>query len=328
MHLQNTVAVLSVRVLGPHRLRFAYVPVDDGSGIAHDLYPSQEEVVRPIMTGRNAGNMIHVIGQPWRTTMSNVIRYGQQDHIGVITLSRPEAMNSLTYQSYLELEDLVRGTDARVLVITGEGRAFCAGDDVKQILGSSQPAPEEFVERAARTGGLTPAADALLGTDVPVVAAVNGPAVGWGMELALMADIRVASENARFGELFVIRGLCCDAPGLGRLAALVGRERAAELLFTGEVIDAHTALDIGLVSRVVPHEELMSEAMAVAAKIAVNPPLAVQALKAGLRRTVEPDWRDTGRWASQQIGRLRKTEDSAEGVKAFLEKRKPRYVGR
>jgi enoyl-CoA hydratase/carnithine racemase len=257
-----------------------------------------------------------------------VVIYEQNDHVGVITLNRPEAMNSLTYQSYLELEDSVRNSTARALVITAVGRAFCAGDDVKQILGSSQPAPAEFSERVKRSGGLTPAADALLHTDIPVIAAVNGPAVGWGMELALMADIRVASENAKFGELFVIRGLCCDAPGLGRLAQLVGRERAAELLYTGEVIDAKTAKEIGLVSRLVAHEDLMSTALEIAGKIAANPPLAVQALKAGLRRTLDPDWRDTGRWASEQIGALRKTEDSKEGVAAFLEKREPVYVGR
>ena len=259
---------------------------------------------------------------------AGVLRYEVDGHVGVITLTRPEAMNSLTYQSYMELEDTVRGSDARALIITGEGRAFCAGDDVKQILGNPAPAPKEFAERAKRSGGLTPAADALLSTDIPVIAAVNGPAVGWGMELALMADIRVASVNAKFGELFVIRGLCCDAPGLGRLATLVGRERAAELLFTGEVIDAQTAKEIGLVSRVVEHEALLPTALEIARKIAGNPPLAVQALKAGLRRTLDPDWQDTGRWASQQIGRLRKTADSAEGIKAFLEKRDPVYVGR
>jgi enoyl-CoA hydratase len=257
-----------------------------------------------------------------------VLEYQVRDHVGVITLTRPEAMNSLNYQLYAELEDTVRGSTARALVITGEGRAFCAGDDVKQILGSREPPPAEVTERSKRTGGLTPAADALLYTDIPVIAAVNGPAVGWGMELALMADIRVASEHAKFGELFVVRGLCCDAPGLGRLASLVGRERAAELLFTGDVIDAATAKEIGLVSRVVSADELMPTALALATKIAGNPPLAVQALKAGLRRTVEPDWRDTGRWAIEQITRLRQTEDSREGVQAFLEKRKPVYVGR
>lgn len=258
--------------------------------------------------------------------MSDLI-YEVTDHVGVLTLNRPEAMNSLTYQLYADIEDTVRSSMARVLVITGQGKAFCAGDDMKQILGSGEPAPAEFRDRAKATGGLTPAADALLHTDIPVIAAVNGPAVGWGMELALMADIRVASERAKFGELFVVRGLCCDAPGLGRLAHLVGREKAAELLFTGEVIDADEAKAIGLVGRRVAHDDLMPTALEIAGKIARNPPLAVQALKAGLRRTTEPDWRDTGRWAIEQITRLRGTEDSKEGVAAFLEKRAPVYQG-
>ena len=259
--------------------------------------------------------------------MSDLL-YEVIDHVGVMTLNRPEAMNSLSYQLYADIEDTVRSSEARVLVITGNGRAFCAGDDMKQILGSGEPAPKEFRDRAKATGGLTPAADALLHTDIPVIAAVNGPAVGWGMELALMADIRVASQRAKFGELFVVRGLCCDAPGLGRLAHLVGRERAAEMLFTGDVIDADEAKAIGLVGRTVPHDELMPTAMEIAGKIARNPPLAVQALKAGLRRTTEPDWRNTGRWAIEQITRMRGTEDSKEGVAAFLEKREPVYQGR
>ena len=259
--------------------------------------------------------------------MSDLI-YEVQDHVGTLTLNRPEAMNSLTYQLYADIEYTGRHSEARVLIITGTGRAFCAGDDVKQILGNPEPPPQAFRERSKATGGLTAAADALLYTDIPVIAAVNGPAVGWGMELALMADIRVASVNAKFGELFVIRGLCCDAPGLGRLASLVGREHAAELLFTGEVIDAARAKEIGLVSRVVQHADLMDTANAIAAKIAHNPPLAVRALKAGLRRTVDPDWRDTGHWAIEQIAHLRTTEDSKEGVAAFLEKRQPVYQGR
>jgi enoyl-CoA hydratase len=175
---------------------------------------------------------------------------------------------------------------------------------------------------------LTPAADALLHTDVPIVAAVNGAAVGWGMELALMADVRVASERARFGELFVLRGLCCDVAGIGRLAQLVGRERAAELLFTGRVIDAGEAERIGLVSRVVPHDDLLPAAMDLATTIAASPPLAVQAIKRGLRRALDPDWRELGAWVTASLADLFRTEDHREGATAFLEKRPPRFVGR
>jgi enoyl-CoA hydratase len=148
------------------------------------------------------------------------------------------------------------------------------------------------------------------------------------MELALMADIRVASEQARFGELFVKRGLNCDVPGLGRLAQVVGREAAAELLLTGRIIDAATAKEIRLVSRVVPHDDLLPTAMALAAEIASNPPLAVQRIKAGLRLALDPDWDELGRWVSTSLGQLFLTEDHKEGVAAFLEKREPSYTGR
>jgi enoyl-CoA hydratase/carnithine racemase len=146
------------------------------------------------------------------------LTYEEQGHVGVITLRRPEARNALTFKTYAELEDAVRTTTARCLVITGADPAFCSGDDVKVVMGGGER-PPDVSSSLARTPRLTPAADALLHTDVPVVAAVNGAAVGWGMELSPMADFRVASEKARFGELFVLRGLVSDAPGLGRLAA-------------------------------------------------------------------------------------------------------------
>jgi enoyl-CoA hydratase len=253
------------------------------------------------------------------------IRVERRGEIEVVSIDRPEARNALTFQTYAELERAVRETTARCLVITGADPAFCSGDDVKKVMGGGDARPAAALAREPR---LTPAADALLATDVPVIAAVNGPAVGWGMELALLADLRVASERARFGELFVLRGLCCDVAGLARLAALVGREKAAELLFTGELIDAAEALRIGLVSRVVPHAELMPAALALAERIAANPPLAVQRLKAGLREALDPDWQALGRWVSASLGELFRTEDHREGVRAFLEKRAPRYVGR
>ncbi len=177
-------------------------------------------------------------------TSPTEITYDEADHVGVITLNRPDARNALTFTTYAELEDAVRSTTARCLVITGADPAFCSGDDVKQIM---QSAGDRVASGLATTPRITPAAEALLTTDVPVIAAVNGAAVGWGMELAVMADLRVASERAKFGELFVKRGLSCDVAGVGRLAQLVGREHAAELLFTGRVIDAEEAQAIGLV---------------------------------------------------------------------------------
>lgn len=253
------------------------------------------------------------------------IRYEERGHVGLLTLDRPKARNALTHRTYAELEDAVRTTKARCLVITGEDPAFCSGDDVKQIM---VKAGDQTARRLAAEPRITPAAAALLETDVPVIAAVNGAAVGWGMELALMADIRVASEKARLGELFVKRGLCCDVAGLGRLAQLVGRETAAELLFTGRLVDAREAQALRLVSRVVPHESLLPSAMELAEAIASNPPLAVQRLKAGLRTALDPDWDELGRWVSAGLGELFRTEDHKEGVAAFLEKREPSYVGR
>jgi len=254
---------------------------------------------------------------------SDELNYDVHGHVGVITINRPEARNALTWSTYAALESSVRESTARCLVITGTDPAFCSGDDVKQIMGGGEKPPD----LGSREPRLTPAADALLHTDIPVIAAVNGAAVGWGMELAMYADIRVASERAKFGELFVLRGLVTDVGGIGRLTSLVGRERAAELIFTGDVIDATEAARIGLVSRVVPHDELMSTAMALAQRIAANPPLAVQAIKRGLRKAVDPDWNDLGRWVSTNLGELFQTNDHREGVKSFLEKRAPEFTG-
>jgi enoyl-CoA hydratase/carnithine racemase len=257
--------------------------------------------------------------------MPTELRYEERGHVGIITLDRPDARNALTFTTYRELEEAVRTTTARCLVITGSDPAFCSGDDVKQVM---QQAGDRVASDLALVPRLTPAADALLHTDVPVIAAVNGAAVGWGMELALMADLRVASERAKLGELFVKRGLCCDAPGIGRLAQLVGRERTAELLFTGRVVDAAEALAIGLVGRVVAHEELLPTALALADDIAANPPLAVQRIKQGLRRALDPDWADLGAWVSTSLAELFQTADHREGVAAFLEKRQPSFEGR
>jgi enoyl-CoA hydratase/carnithine racemase len=169
---------------------------------------------------------------------------------------------------------------------------------------------------------------AVLECDKPVIAAVNGAAVGWGMDLTLFCDIRIASDRARFGELFIKRGLVSDIGGLWRLPQIVGPSKAAELLFTGDIIDAAEAERIGLVSRVVPHDELLPAAMEMARRIAANPPIAMRFMKQGLRSTTYGDPREIGAYVMQSLAYLFTTEDHREGALSFVEKREPRFKGR
>lgn len=263
--------------------------------------------------------------------MPDFIDYDVANHICTITLNRPEVMNALNRQMYDELErafrDAHRDPDVRCVVLTGNGRSFCSGDDVRQImLGGDR---EETVSRLREARPKpTPAAAAVLECDKPVIAAVNGAAVGWGMDLTLFADIRIASDTAKFGELFIKRGLVADLGGLWRLPRVVGPSKAAELLFTGDIITAQEAERIGLVSQVVPADELLSTAMEMAAKIAANPPIALRYMKEGLRRSVHGTMAEMGEYVGNSLSYLFTTEDHKEGALSFVERREPVFEGR
>ncbi|HEY8172280.1 MAG TPA: enoyl-CoA hydratase-related protein [Dehalococcoidia bacterium] len=260
-----------------------------------------------------------------------MLRYDISDHVATIVLDRPEVKNALNRELYARLEqafrDAHRDPDVRCVIVTGAGSAFCSGDDVKEIMlapGAETPATRQRDPMPRPT----PAAMAVLECDKPVIAAVNGAAVGWGMDLSLFCDIRIAGERARFGELFIKRGLVSDLGGLWRLPQIVGPSKAAELLFTGDIIDAREAERIGLVSRVVPHDELMSVASEMARKIAANPPIAMRFMKQGLRMGVAGDPREIGAYVMNALAYLFATEDHREGALSFVEKREPVFKGR
>ena len=257
------------------------------------------------------------------------IVYTVENHVATLMLNRPEKMNALTGLTYREMEQAFKAAneddDVRVVIVTGAGRGFCSGDDVRVM-----PVPDErqATRKIQTKGRPTPVAPILMGMDKPLIAAVNGAAVGWGMDLALFCDIRIASDKAKFGEIFVLRGLIPDISGFYALPRIVGLEKASELLFTGDIIDAQEALRIGLVSRVVPHDELMTAAKELARKIAQNPPLAVRMSKEAIRKGLNFNLDMMGEYHSYALGTLFATEDFKEGSTAVLERRQPEFKGR
>ena len=260
-------------------------------------------------------------------TASDPILYGVDGHVATITTNRPERYNSLNYEAYRLLTEYFAQADAdpqvRAIIWTGNGRGFCTGDDVKELLGEGA---DELARRIA-SGELELPSGPMLRSETPIIAAVNGPAVGYGMELALLADIRVASTQARFSEMFVKRAIVAGHDSFELLPRIVGPAAAAEMLLTGDMVDANHALDIGLVSQVVPDDELIVAAEALAARIAANAPMAVNAAKQALRLSRDGKGDELRSYLGRTLGPLLASNDHQESVAAFLERRDPDYTG-
>jgi enoyl-CoA hydratase/carnithine racemase len=262
------------------------------------------------------------------------VLYEVSEHVATITFNRPDRLNAATFEMGEQLTEAFAEVDkdgeVRAVVVTGAGRAFCAGDDVEKAWGD--PRMEEITRWLADVRpGMTPEAEMFLECRKPTIAAVNGAAVGIGMDFALLCDIRLASPFAKFSQMFVKLGLMADITGYWRLPQLVGYAKAAELLFTGDMVDATEAERIGLVSRVVPAEELLGEAQGLAARIAANPPQAVRHIKEGLRRAVGRAYTElpeVSSFVANGLAHLFTTEDHKEAAAAFMEKRPAVFTGR
>ena len=252
------------------------------------------------------------------------------DGIALLVLNRPEKLNALNNElaTHLNsaLERLSDNHSVRVVVITGAGRAFCAGGDLAAIGKGRQAGDAKQLEPLLRSG--MAAVLAIRTMPQPVIAAVNGAAAGAGMNVALAADIRIAAEEAMFGENFAKVGLFPDFGGTFFLPQLVGPSVAAEMFYTGEMINAQTALRLGIVNRVVPGSQLENEVKALAQKIALGPPLPIRAVKQTLFSSQRQALEQALEAEVQHQLRCYLSEDCLEGVQAFFEKRPPRFSGK
>lgn len=249
--------------------------------------------------------------------------FKKEGHIGLLSINRPEALNALNSTLLEELSQAIdmveKDPDIHVLILTGEGRAFVAGADINEMKHMSPMEARVFAEK-----GMSLFRKIEL-MEKPVIAAVNGFALGGGCELSMCTDIRIASEKAKFGQPEVGLGITPGFAGTQRLARLIGSGRAKELIFTCDIIDAAEAYRIGLVNKVVPVEELMYASIEMANKILQKSQLAVRYAKTAINRGIETDL-ETGMIIEKDLfGLCFATEDQKEGMGAFLEKRTPNY---
>ncbi len=274
--------------------------------------------------------------------MSDVLFEIKEGGVAWITLNRPDSLNAMGGELMPlladHLADCALNEEVRCVVLTGAGRAFCAGGDVKAMasggigIAGEDGKPKSMAGIVASRVQMLRLAQratslALHTMPKPTIAAVNGHAVGAGLSLALACDIRIASENAKMGTVFRNVGFSGDFGGSWFLPRLVGIEQARRLYFTGEVLDAHRAKSLGLVSDVVDHDDLEKETMALAAHLASGPTLAYARMKENLNRSASVDLATLLDQEALNMILSSTTQDHQEAAKAFVEKRKPAFVG-
>ena len=258
------------------------------------------------------------------------IIYKCENGIATMIINRPDKRNALSPgmrdSMYRVVENVSRDKTVRVLIITGTGRAFCSGADVKWLAESSsrptsQERPREAASRYVSLHVL------MQKCEKPIIAAVNGYAVGAGLDLAMACDIRIASDRARFAELYIRRGILPAEGGTYLLPRLVGIDRACQLIWTGDMIDAKEAERIGLVTTVVPHDDLEITTVELAEKLVKAAPLAIQRSKRAIYEGLNMDLESTMKYIQPLMREIQQSEDYKEGSRAFLEKREPVFRG-
>jgi 2-(1,2-epoxy-1,2-dihydrophenyl)acetyl-CoA isomerase len=253
-----------------------------------------------------------------------------ENGLAIVTLNRPEKLNAINNELATAFNktmlQLSQNESVHVVIITGAGRAFCAGGDLEVIRKGREAGDSKELEPMLR-GGMQ-AVLKIRTMPQPVIAAVNGAAAGAGMNIALAADIRIAAEEAVFGQNFVKVGLFPDYGGTYFLPELVGPAKAAELFYTGEMIDARKALELGIVNKVVPAAQLEAEVMAFAKRLLQGPPLSLRAIKKHLFASKTAEIAHALEQEVHEQLRAFNSEDSLEGMKAFFEKRPPRFQGK